>query len=62
MAAVVPSIIKKEDLFEANSLKSMITSVFTMIAPLIAAVLYSLTGIFGILIINSVSFMVSAIS
>ncbi len=62
MAAVVPSIIKKEDLFEANSLKSMITSVFTMIAPLIAAVLYSLTGIFGILIINSVSFMASAIS
>lgn len=62
MAAVVPSIIPKEDLFDANSLKSMITSVFTMISPLIAAVLYSITGIFGILIINSVSFMASAIS
>ncbi len=62
MAAVVPSIVKKEDLFEANSLKSMITSVFTMVSPLIAAFLYSLTGIFGILIINSVSFMASAIS
>ncbi len=62
MAAVVPSIVKKEDLFEANSLKSMITSVFTMVAPLLAAVLYSLTGIFGILIINSISFMASAIS
>lgn len=62
MAAVVPSIIDKEDLFDANSLKAMITSVFTMISPLIAAMLYTLTGIFGILIINAISFMASAVS
>ena len=30
MSAVLPSIVEKEDLFEANSLKSMITSLFTM--------------------------------
>ena len=62
MAAVVPSIVEKEDLFDANSLKSMITSLFTMIAPLLAAGFYGFFGIFGILVINSVSFVLSSVS
>ncbi len=62
MAAVLPSIVEKEDLFEANSLKSMITSLFTMMAPLLAAGLYGVLGIFGVLFINAVSFALSSIS
>ena len=62
MSAVLPSIVEKEDLFEANSLKSMITSLFTMMAPLLAAGLYGVLGIFGVLVINAVSFALSSIS
>lgn len=62
MAAVLPSIVDKDDLFEANSLKSMITSLFNMMAPLLAAGLYGLLGIFGVLVINGVSFILSSIS
>lgn len=62
MAAVIPSIVEKDDLFDANSLKSIITSIFTMLAPLLAAGLYGAFGILGVLIINSISFMVSAFS
>jgi MFS family permease len=62
MSAVLPSIVEKEDLFEANSLKSMITSLFNMMAPLLAAGLYSLLGIFGVLVINAVSFVLSSLS
>lgn len=62
MAAVLPSIVEKEDLFEANSLKSMITSLFTMMAPLLAAGLYGVLGIFGVLVINAVSFVLSSLS
>lgn len=62
MTAVIPSIVKKEQLFDANSLKAMITSLFTMIAPLVAAGLYGIFGLLGVLIINSISFAGSAIS
>lgn len=62
MSAVLPSIVEKEDLFEANSMKSMITSLFTMMAPLLAAGLYGLLGIFGVLVINAVSFVLSSLS
>ena len=62
MTAVIPSIVKKEQLFDANSLKSMITSLFTMIAPLVAAGLYGAFGLLGVLVINSVSFACSAVS
>lgn len=62
MSAVLPSIVEKEDLFEANSLKSMITSLFTMMAPLLAAGLYGVLGIFGVLVINAVSFVLSSLS
>jgi len=62
MSAVLPSIVEKEDLFDANSMKSMITSLFTMMAPLLAAGLYGLLGIFGVLVINAVSFVLSSLS
>lgn len=62
MAAVTPSIVKKEELFDANSLKSVVSNVCSMIAPLIAAVLYGVIGMQGMLVMNSVSFLLSAFS
>lgn len=62
MAGIVPSIVKKEDLAQANSISSLISSVATFIAPMIAGVIYVAIGMQLILIINAISFILSAIS
>ena len=62
MAAVTPSIVKKEELFDANSLKSIVSNLFSMLSPMIAAGLYGVLGMQGILLLNSVSFFLSAFS
>lgn len=62
MAAVVPSIVDKDELVHANSVKSLVISSGTLLAPLLAAALYGSLGLQVILIINSISFIASAIS
>lgn len=62
MAAVVPSIVEKEQLFEANSVRSMLTSLCSMLSPLAAGVLYGTVGLLAIFVINAISFTFSAIS
>jgi len=62
MGAVVPSIVDKEDLFQANSIKSVVNSVCSIASPLIASMLYAFLGLQAILIINSISFILSAFS
>jgi len=62
MAAVLPSLVKKEELFDANSLKTMVVSIATMVAPMIAATLYGLLGIQGILLLNTITYALSAFS
>jgi MFS family permease len=62
MTAVVPSIVEKEDLLQANSVKSVVISVCSIAAPLLASVLYGLIGLQIILIVNSISFILSALS
>ncbi|QNO14185.1 MFS transporter [Alkalicella caledoniensis] len=62
MSAVIPSIVDEEQLFEANSVKSVILSGANMLSPLIAATLYAFAGLLVIFIINSISFILSALS
>jgi len=62
MSAVLPSIVAKEDLFQANSIRSMVTSISSMLSPVLAALLYGTFGLQIILIVNAVSFILSAIS
>lgn len=62
MGAVIPSMIEKEKLFEANSIKSVIMNFGNIAAPLVASSLYGFFGIQIILIVNAVSFIISAIS
>jgi MFS family permease len=60
--SVIPSIINKQDLMDANSISSLSTSVSQILAPLLAGVIYGIYGLLPILIINSTSFILSAIS
>lgn len=60
MGAVIPSMVKKEELIEANRSRSMIMSLANMLAPVLASALYGIFGLFIVLIVNSISFLVSA--
>jgi len=62
MSAVLPSLVKKEDLMEANSLNSLVMNIGNILSPVIAAFLYSSFGIKVILVINAVSFILAAAS
>jgi MFS family permease len=62
MAAVLPSIVSKEDLMEANTFNSLVMNIGQLLAPVIAALVYGTFGLSVVFIVNAVSFFVSAIS
>lgn len=59
---VIPSIVKKEELVEANSINSLLLSIGNFISPAIAGVLCGIYGLKVIFLINSISFFISAFS
>jgi len=61
LGTVIPTIIKKDDLIDANTINSFIMNIGNFLSPLIAGVLFGFYGIFVILIINAVSFFVASI-
>lgn len=62
ITTVLPSIANKEDLVDANGINSLILNIGNLMAPAIAGVLFGIYGILAILIVNSISFILSAIS
>lgn len=62
MSAVMPSLVEKEELMEANSLNSLIMNIGNILSPVIAAIFYGSYGIKVILMFSSISFILSAIS
>lgn len=62
MAAVIPSMVEKDDLLAANSLQSLVMNFGQLLAPSIAAIVYGFTGMLVVLIVTSVLFVLSAIS
>ena len=62
MAAVTPSILEKEQLFDANTLKAIINSLGSMLSPLIAATLLGAFGLLPIMILNAVSFILCGLN
>ncbi len=62
IAAVLPSIVDKEEYLEANSLNSAVMNVGNILSPIIAALLYGAYGMKIILIITNISFLLSAVS
>jgi len=61
MGAVIPCMIEKEKIMEANSLRSIIMTLANTLSPLLASALYGLFGLFSILLVNAISFLVSAL-
>lgn len=62
MAAVIPSIVEKDDLLEANSMQSLVLSIGQLFAPVIAAFVYGVFGLLMVITVNAISFLLSAIS
>lgn len=59
---ILPSIISKEELFDANSLSSFVMSFVSFSAPLLAGIVYGFYGLGFILVVNGISFIASGIS
>lgn len=62
MSAVLPSLVKKDELTEANSLRSMIVNIGQLLSPIIGALIYGMAGLLIVLVVNAVSFLLSALS
>jgi MFS family permease len=62
MSAVIPSMVDKEELLDANSFNSLVMNIGQLLAPIIGAVVYGTFGLKIVMIINSLSFLISAIS
>lgn len=59
MSAVIPSMVEKDKLFEVNSLRQTLGGFTSLLAPLAATALFAGLGLFYILAINSVSFLIA---
>jgi len=62
IGSVLPLIVKKEEILEANSINSFINSFGYLISPLLAAAIMSKVNIGLLLFINGISFLLSAFS
>ena len=62
MSAVLPSIVKKEELLQANSYQTVVLNVGQLLAPVIAALLYTYTDMLWILWINAGCCLLSSFS
>ena len=58
---IIPTIVKKEDLVDANGISSLITNIGNLLAPLLAGIFLGFYGLFLILSINCISFLVSGL-
>jgi MFS family permease len=60
--SILPTLITKDELMDANSLLSLVTTIGNLIAPLLAGIIFGLYGIQVVFIVNALSFIGSAIS
>lgn len=61
-SSILPSILKKDELVDGNGLNSFIMDLGNLLSPAIAGILMGAYGLYVILIINSISFILSGIS
>lgn len=62
MSVVLPSVVDKDQYLEANSLRVMLVSFGQLMGPIIGAILFSSFGLMIAVLINGISFLLSAIS
>ncbi|MDT8719576.1 MFS transporter [Clostridium sp. 19966] len=60
-SSVIPLIVKKEDLVEANSVNSLVSNTGSIVAPMISGVVYGIWGINMTLLVNAISFFACAL-
>lgn len=61
ISTMIPSILKKDELLDGNGTNTFITNAGNFAAPALAGILLSFYGLFYILILNSISFILSSI-
>lgn len=61
-SAVLPSIVTKDQMMDANATNSLIMNIGQLLSPMLASILYGSFGLKIILIASSISFLLSAIS
>jgi MFS family permease len=61
VGTIIPTIIKKEHLIDANGINSLIMTIGNLMAPLLAGFLFGFYGLFVILVINAISFIIASI-
>ena len=61
-APILVELVDDENLLKANSLRTSIDSIASIVGPLVGAVLYGSVGIAIVFLINGVSFLISGIS
>jgi MFS family permease len=62
ISAIMPDIVAKENLADANSARQVPNSLLPLISPVIGGVLFGVFGLLALMIINSISFFASAVS
>lgn len=61
VTACIPQIVNKEELVSANGIIQQVGAIVNLVGPIIAGILYGLVDIQTIVILNAVSFLISAI-
>lgn len=62
ISTVIPSMIKKEKLMEANSINSVVMNIGNFLGPAIAGIILGKYGMLIVLVLNAISFILSGIS
>ncbi|MDO5294786.1 MAG: MFS transporter [bacterium] len=61
VTASIPLLVEEENLMQANGIVQQVSSISNFAGPIIAGVIYGFLGIKGIIIINLISFFLSAV-
>ena len=61
VVSVIPQIVEEDKLISANGVINQVGSIVNFVGPILAGILYGLVGIKVIVIINAISFFISAI-
>jgi len=62
ISTVIPSIVEKTELMSANAFISTLRQIAMVISPMVAGVLFGTYGLFTVMLINGISFMLSGAS
>lgn len=60
-AAIIPSIVEKEDIPAAKSLQSIVINIGRLLSPMLGAAIYGTVGLLAVLVINGLSFLIAAL-